>query len=130
MMRGPSAIRWRRSARGRWPGLAAYRDSPHGPEFRNRRRPGCVTCHAPHDTAPAETVMLTGPNNVCARCHKPGSAGIRDGVEIARLLGALERSALSAEAQERLGAAVHTFDPAAVRRAVEAIRSGPAAGGE
>jgi predicted CXXCH cytochrome family protein len=98
-----------------------FKKSRHGRRFTTGQRPGCVVCHASHDTKPASTAMLTGKNAVCARCHKDGSAGARAAAEIAKQLATLEAAGPGAkDALARARRAVHTLDPAAVKRAAEA----------
>jgi predicted CXXCH cytochrome family protein len=101
----------------------AFREGPHGHEFTYDRRPGCVTCHASHATAPATTAMLTGKKAVCARCHKADSDGAKAAAEIAQLLTRLEAADPNAkEALARARVVVHAFDTAAVQRAADSAR--------
>jgi predicted CXXCH cytochrome family protein len=107
----------------------AFRDSPHGREFVFDRRPGCVTCHAGHATEPATPAMLAGPNAVCARCHKPDSDGAKSAAGIAQLLAGLRSAGPdSREALGRARRAVHWFDVAAVKRAINTPAANAATG--
>lgn len=96
----------------------AFADTDHGELFVTRRRPGCTVCHSNHDIQPATTAMLTGPNSVCARCHRPGSRQIRLAENMAKVLADLEAAGPgSKDALERARVAVHSMDLDAVKRA-------------
>ena len=104
----------------------AYRDTGHGHKFINNRRPGCVACHANHDTQPATAALLTGKDTGCTHCHKADSEPAKAGTEIAQLLANLEAAGPSArEALARARVAVHTLDVAAVKRAAESVTTRP-----
>jgi predicted CXXCH cytochrome family protein len=106
-----------------------FRRSPHGRAFNSQRRPGCTVCHAGHATEPATAAMLKGPNAVCARCHKAGSAGEEAASELAPLLASLEAAgAGSKEALARARLAIHSFDARAVKRAAASAAAGPEPG--
>jgi predicted CXXCH cytochrome family protein len=98
-----------------------FRASPHARRFASARRPGCVACHASHAIEPAGIAMLTGKENVCARCHDAASAAGRAAAQIADLLASLEAAGPeSRPALDRARRAVHTANFAAVKRAAEA----------
>jgi predicted CXXCH cytochrome family protein len=97
---------------------AAFKESTHGRLFTTDKMPGCVTCHAGHDTQPASTALLVGDAALCLRCHKPDSDQVKAGQDMAQVLTSLEAAGpTSKEALARARAAVHTFDPEAVERA-------------
>jgi predicted CXXCH cytochrome family protein len=103
-----------------------FKKSPHA-RFTTERRPGCVTCHASHDTQAAGTAQLTGATSICARCHNANSGGGRAAAEIAQVLAGLEAAGPgSKDALERARLAVHTFNAAAVRKAAEPVAPSPA----
>ena len=105
---------------------AAFRETAHGKEFNYDRRPACVTCHANHDTAPATAALITDKDVGCTRCHKADSDYAKAGAEIAQVLAKLEAAGPGAkEALDRARVAVHTLDPAAVKRAAEAPATPP-----
>jgi hypothetical protein len=99
------------------------RNRPH------RKYATCVTCHGDHDVQPATTALLTTPRKGCAKCHQANSDGAQAALRIADLLDSLEKAGPGSEAAlERARRAVHSFSPAAVRRAINAPATKPASG--
>ncbi|HEX5398727.1 MAG TPA: cytochrome c3 family protein [Verrucomicrobiae bacterium] len=98
----------------------AFAKSRHARVFTTQRLRGCIVCHAPHDTQPATTAMLTGPNSVCARCHRPGSPPIQLAEQMAQVLSKLEAAGPGSKAAlDRARVAVHSLSLEAVRQAAE-----------
>jgi hypothetical protein len=96
----------------------AFKDSPHGTEFTSDRRPGCVACHASHDTQPATTALFTDKDTGCVKCHRANSEANKVGVEIAAFLTKLEEAGpASAEALKRARQASHSVDIDVVKKA-------------
>jgi len=100
--------------------LEAYAPSRHAQLFVNQRRPGCIVCHASHDTAEPTTAMLTGPNSVCVDCHRAGSPPAKVGDDIAKYLKDLEAAGPDKkDALARARVAVHSMSLAIVKKAAE-----------
>lgn len=98
----------------------AFAKSQHARMFTTLRLRGCVVCHAPHDIQPATTAMLTGPNSVCARCHRPGSPPIQLAEDMAQVLARLEAAGPgSKDALDRARVAAHSLNLEAVKQAAE-----------
>jgi hypothetical protein len=111
----------RTCARCHTPAAAAYANTKHGRLFTTPHRPGCTVCHAGHDTEPATTAMLAGPDSVCTRCHQPGTPPAQLAEEMARVLTNLEAAGPdSKEALARAKVAVHSLSLAEVKHAAAA----------
>jgi len=95
---------------------------------RHRTRATCATCHgAGHDIQEATTAILTSKDQGCAKCHEANSGQVRTAAQIADLLtGLREAGAGSKDALARARVAVHSFNVAAVRRAIDGPPSPPA----
>jgi predicted CXXCH cytochrome family protein len=102
--------------------FTAFAGSRHGRMFVNKRLPGCTVCHSAHATEPATAAMLTGPDSVCARCHRPGTRSAQVAEDLAKVLAQLEAGGPGAkDALARARVAVHSLNLAAVRKAAEPV---------
>jgi predicted CXXCH cytochrome family protein len=122
-----------------------YNKSPHQPVFSSMGAGGCTVCHSNHAIQLPSTAMLAGPQAVCVQCHDAASKGGAGAAEMAGLLTGLQNELQRAaellkraresgmevseaqlrwsEGQENLikaRVAVHAFNPAEVRKPVEA----------
>jgi hypothetical protein len=85
----------------------------------HNNRTNCVTCHGDHDVQTATTALLTSPNQGCGKCHRGNTGPARTAAQIAQLLATLENAGPeSKEALARARRAVHSFNVAAVQRAI------------
>ena len=104
--------------------MEAFKGSPHD----GKPLTTCAGCHGSHSVEEARTTMLTGDDAPCANCHKADSKGAKAAAEIADLLDTLQKGgADSKEALARARVAVHTFNVAAIKRAIEDAKTPPAA---
>ena len=93
-------------------------------------RTNCVTCHSAHDVQRSTVALLTGSARGCGRCHQGNSGPARTASQIAQLLTPLEAAGpASKEALDRARVAVHSFNTAAVQRAINTPATRPAVGG-
>jgi predicted CXXCH cytochrome family protein len=122
-----------------------YNKSPHQPVFAGMGAGGCTVCHSNHGIKMPSVAMLAGPQAVCTQCHDSGTKGGIAASDMAgmltKLAAALDRSdqilkrahesgmevseaqLKQIEGRENLvkaRVAVHAFNPAEMRKPVEA----------
>lgn len=126
-----------------------FNHSPHRKPFAENNLMACVTCHEHHDIRPTSDSMLGVDNDaICLNCHEKGSPGFAAAADmksqIVQLRESLDRSHELLAKAERAGMEVsrplydltegrdhlvrarveiHRFDPAQVRKMVDAGRS-------
>jgi hypothetical protein len=123
-----------------------YEKSVHQPIFSAASGGGgCIVCHSNHAIHQPSTAMLEGPDAVCSKCHDAGTAGANAAVQMAGWIDGLDAALHRSEgvlaradkygmevseAQVRLldgreslikaRLALHSFDPAEVRKPIDA----------
>jgi hypothetical protein len=92
-------------------------------------RTSCVSCHTGgHDIQKATTALLTGPQRGCGACHRGNSRQAQTANQMAQLLTNLENAGpASADALAAAAKAAHSFNTAAMQRAIAANPPKPAA---
>ena len=118
-----------------------FKASPMAKTWEKKGFHACATCHTAHAVKRPSTALLAGDEALCARCHKPGSQGMRvastmkselDGTKAAfdaalAAVGAAEEKGLDmADARDSLSGAkmalylahtsVHSFSPETVAK--------------
>jgi hypothetical protein len=121
-----------------------YGKSMHHDVFASMQLGGCVVCHSNHGVKMPSTAMLAGPGSVCKQCHDADSAEGQTAAGMAAAITKLDGSLRSSDAILGLAArsgmevseavlkqqdgrealvkarvAVHTLDPAAVKKAAD-----------
>jgi len=80
-----------------------YEKSSHKEAFQQASLPGCVVCHGNHAiTYPTDTMLGTGPDAVCMRCHTPGDRCDQARAELLANLTRLDKAVKSADQILRL----------------------------